>query len=240
MIGKQHHVTRFGDSRQMQLLRIAVHTHLDTTCIYPSTTIITRTQILKIADDIIAQIILQMLGTAWITRLSTCPDAIKDLGSILQIKAEPLEMVIPVGVFDDHLHLRIHSFRRTYHQIPCSIIHQLQTILRPGLITFGFNLNRTLTTGEEKVVEQELIEMPRCRLGNLLYHLPMFRIRVAERLKLIALVNGKSNTTCHLDALFQEELLGFLKRCIIYNQHVTMCLQIDLIHIQLAGDGCPR
>ena len=113
MIGKEHHVPRLGDGCQMQLFRIAVHTHLDTACIHPTAAVITRTQILEIADDIITQIVLQMLGTGWIARLRTRPDTIEKFWSVLQVKTQSLEMVIPVGILDDNLHLRVYSLRRT-------------------------------------------------------------------------------------------------------------------------------
>ena len=119
------------------------------------------------------------------------------------------------------------------------IIHQLQTIRRPTQIPFRCYLHSTLTTREEEIVEQELIEMLCCRLGNLLHHLPMLRVRVAERLKLIALVDSEGDTASHLDALFLEELLRLLNRGIIHNMQVTMRLQVDLIHIQLTGDRGP-
>ena len=82
--------------------------------------------------------------------------------------------------------------------------------------------------------------MLRSRLGNLLHHFPMLWVRIAEGLKLIALVDGEGDTTCHFNALFLEEFLRLLDGGIIHNQHVTMRLQIDLIHIQLTGNRCPR
>ena len=240
MVGKEHHVASLGDSRQVQLLRIAVHTHLDTSGIHPATSVIAWTQVLEVADDVVAQIVLQMLGTAWIARLRTSPDAIKELRTILQVKAKSLKMIIPVGVLDDDFHLGVHCLCRTNHQVLRRIVHQLQAIGGPCPITFGSHLYRTLTTGEEKVVEQELIEMTGSGLSDLLHHLAMLRVRVAEGLKLVALIDGKGDATCHLETLFQEELLGFLNRFIIYNQQIAMRLQVDLIDIQLAGDDCPR
>ena len=75
--------------------------------------------------------------------------------------------------------------------------------------------------------------MPGCGLSYLLHHFPMLWVRVAEGLKLIALIDGKGDTTSNFNTLFLEELLSFLNRGIIHNQHVAMCLQVDLIHIQL-------
>ena len=113
MIGKEHHISRLGNSCQMQLFRIAVHTHLDTASIHPAASIIARTQIFEIADDIVTQVVLQMLGTGRISCLSTRPDAIEEFRTVFQVKAKSLEMIIPVGIFDDDFHLRIHCLRRT-------------------------------------------------------------------------------------------------------------------------------
>ena len=82
--------------------------------------------------------------------------------------------------------------------------------------------------------------MSRGYLGYLLHHLPMLGVRIAEGLKIIALVDGKGDATSHFEALFREEFLRLLDRRIVHNQQVAMRLQIDLVHIQLTGDGRPR
>ena len=61
-------------------------------------------------------------------------------------------------------------------------------------------------------------------LSYLLHHFPMLRVGVAEGLKFIALIDGKSDTTSHLDALFHKELLRLLYRRIIHNQQIAMRL----------------
>ena len=148
-------------------------------------------------------------------------------------------MIIPVRIFDDDLHLRIDGLCRTYHQILGCIVHQGEPIFCPRLLSFGCNLHRTLAAGEEEIVEQKLVEMACSHLCNVLYCLAMLGIRVAEGLKLIGLVDGVGDTACHLNALFLEKLLGLLQCSVIDNQQVTMGLEIDLVNIQLTGDGGP-
>ena len=76
-------------------------------------------------------------------------------------------------------------------------------------------------------------------LCNVLYCLAMLRIRVAEGLKFVGLVDGVGDTACHLNALFLEKLLGLLQCGVIDNQQVTMGLEIDLVNIELTRDGSP-
>ena len=67
----------------------------------------------------------------------------------------------------------------------------------------------------------------------------MLRVRITKGFKFIALIDGKGDTTSHLDALFLEELLCLLDCRIIHDQQVAMRFQKDFVHIQLIGDGCP-
>ena len=180
-----------------------------------------------------------MLVTRGVTGFGTCPHTIEDERTILQVEAQASEMVIPVRIFNNNLHLRIHRLCWAYHQVTPSLIHQLQAVFSPSHIAFSCNFYWTLATGKEEIIEQELIKMLGRMLGNVLYNLPVFWVRIAESLKVIALINGISNTTCHFQSLLEEEVLRFFKCCVIYNQQVAMCLQINLIHIQLVRDGLP-
>ena len=76
-------------------------------------------------------------------------------------------------------------------------------------------------------------------LGNVLHNLPVLRVRIAERLEVIALIDGIGDTASHLQSLLEEEVLGFLQGSVIHNQQVAVCLQIDFVHIQLTGYGFP-
>ena len=57
--------------------------------------------------------------------------------------------------------------------------------------------------------------------------------------EIVRFADGVGDAAGDLDALLLEELLGFLERGVIHQQHVTMGFQVDLVHIQLAGDGLP-
>ena len=165
-----------------------------------------------------------MLVTTWVTCFSASPHTIEDERTILQVEAQASEMVIPIRIFNNNLHLGIHRLCRTYHQVTPSLVHELQAVFSPSHIAFSCNFYWTLATGKEEIIEQELVEMLGRMLGNILHDLPVLRVRIAESLKIIALINGIGNTTSHFQSLFQEEVLCFLNGSIIHNQQVAMCL----------------
>ena len=46
----------------MELFGIAIHAHVDATCINPTATILARGDVVEIAHDVVAQIVLQVLS----------------------------------------------------------------------------------------------------------------------------------------------------------------------------------
>ena len=88
-------------------------------------------------------------------------------------------MVVPVGILDDDLHFRVHSLCRLHDELTPCIGHQSQTIVSPALITLCGNLFVILQVDEEKVIEDEVIEMLRCEFGDLPYLLPFYRTGIA-------------------------------------------------------------
>ena len=81
--------------------------------------------------------------------------------------------------------------------------------------------------------------MPGRRLGDLLHPGPVLRVRIAEGFEVVRLADGVRDAAGDLKALLLEELLGLVERGVIHQQHVAVGLQVDLVHVQLAGDGLP-
>ena len=52
----------FGEHRQVELLGIAVHAHVDAACIDPSAAVLARGNVVEVAHDVIAEVVLQVLG----------------------------------------------------------------------------------------------------------------------------------------------------------------------------------
>ena len=73
-----------------------------------------------------------MLVAAYgVTGLGTCIDAVKMLGTEIQVKSQCGEVVIPVGVFDYHLNVLVDLFGRTQDHVQGGVIHQFQTVIGP-------------------------------------------------------------------------------------------------------------
>ena len=180
-----------------------------------------------------------MLVARRVTGFRTGPHAVKDLWAVLQVEAKTLEMVVPVRILDDDLDLWIDGLRRTDDQVPARFVHEFQAILRPAPVTFRGDFDILLATGEEKVVQEELVEVSGRVLGNLLDHRPVLGIGVTEGFEIVRLIDGVSDTARHLKALGQEELLGLLQGGVVNQQEVAVGFKVDLVHVQLAGNGLP-
>ena len=159
-----------------------------------------------------------MLVAGRVPCFGTRPDTVKELGTFLQIKAQTLEMVVPVGILDDYLYTRIHLLGRFQHKGAPGFSHQLQTVFRPALRTFGFYLYVRLATGEEKVIQNKLVKVL-CRMFcNLSHHLTMLGIGIAERLETVRLVDGVGNSSGSLYSPVMEKFLSLLQGGVIHNQ----------------------
>ena len=180
-----------------------------------------------------------MLVAGWIPGLSSCPYSVKDLRAVLQVEAKALEIVIPVGVLDDDFHLGIGCLCGAYNQVAPGLVHQFKPVLSPASVPLCLDFDVFLAAGEEEVVQQEFVKMARSVLRHLLHPGPVLGIGVAECLKVIGLAYGIGDAACHFNALLLKESFGFIKRGVIHQQHVAVSLKIDLVHIQLAGDGFP-
>ena len=233
VIGKENNLGSLGKHGQMKLFGIPVHTHVQSTYIDPSPTVITRTQVIEITDNIITQIVLQMLITCRVPCFSTGPDTVKELGTFLQIKSQTLKVIIPVGIFDNHLYLRIHFLGRFQHEVTTGLGHQLQAVVRPALHSFCLYFYVGLAAGEEEIIQNKLIKLFRRGFRNLLHHLAVFGIGIAECLETVCLVDGIGNTSSCLYTPVMKEFLCLLQSGILHNQQVPVCFQINLVHFQL-------
>ncbi len=89
-----------------------------------------------------------------------------------------MEMIIPVGVFDDHFHLRVDSLCRIHHQFTSSLRHEFEPVFRPTLITLRRYLIIIFQVDEEEVIQNEIVEKPGGKYSDTLYLLPFLLARV--------------------------------------------------------------
>ena len=180
-----------------------------------------------------------MLVARRVTGFRAGPHAVEDLGAPFEVEAEALEIVIPVRVLDDALDLRVDGLRGADDQVAAGLVHPLQAVRGPAPVPLGGNLHVLLAAGEEEVVQEQLVEVAGRRLGHLLHPFPVFRVRIAEGFEVVRLADGVRDAAGDLEALLLEELLGLLERGVVDQEHVAVRLQVDLVHVQLAGDGLP-
>ena len=83
-----------------------------------------------------------------------------------------MEVVVPVGVLDDDLHLGVHFLGGIDHKFAACISHEAQTVFCPALaaLLLGGYLVVVLQVDEEEVVEDEVVE-ELCRVLSHLFHL---------------------------------------------------------------------
>jgi hypothetical protein len=120
--------------------------------------------------NLVALVLLQMLIVNHrIASLRAGVDAVEDLRLLVQIVAVGLEVLVPVGELDDHLHLGIDGPRRAHHQVARHLVHQPQPEGGPTGIALGGDVGVRLGVVKEEIVEDDLVEVPRRHFGDVLH-----------------------------------------------------------------------
>ena len=236
---EEHHVARFGDGREEELFGIAVHAHIDAAGVHPAAPVAPSGDVLEIAHDVVAEVVLQMLVAARVAGFRAGPDPVEDLRPAFQVEPQPLEMVIPVGVLDDDLDLGVDGLRGAHDEVAPGFVHQLQAVLRPAAVALRGDFHVLLAAGEEEIVQEELVKVLRGVFRDALDPGAVFRIGVAESFEVVGLVDGIGDARGDLQALFEEEGLRLFEGGVIHELHVAVGLEVDLVHVQLVGDGFP-
>ena len=174
-----------------------------------------------------------LIASYGITSLGAGIYAVKYLRAILKIETQGGEVVVPVGVLDNHLHVGIHLLCGLEDYILCRLVHQLKTILGPGPIAFGLDAEVALTVGEEEVVQYNLVKEACREFYDLLCEGTLFGVGVAEGFERVALVDGVGDAAGDLYALILEELDDLLHLVLFDDEQVAMGLQVDFIDLYL-------
>ena len=229
---------RLGEQRQPQLLLEPVG-QVHPALIHPAAAVAAGLQVLEVADDGEAVVLLQVLVPAGIAGFRARVDPVEDAGLGFQVEAEALEVVVPVGVLDDDFHLRVDGFGWPEHERARGFVHLRQAELGPRALALGGDVGVGLAVGEEEVVQDELVEIAGRELHDLLHQGPVFRIGVAEGLELIALADGGGDAASHLEPFRGEELLRLVEGGLIHDHRVAVRFQIDLVDLHVPGHGGP-
>ena len=157
---------------------------------------------------------------------------------VFQVVARVLIVLVPVGILDDHLQPRVDFLARA-DQVSRYFRHQVQPEPSPALVSLGRDVGVGLAAGEEEIVDDDFIEVARGIFDNLPELLAVFGIGVDEGLEAVSLVDHRGDAAGRLDALALEETLGCVERCLVGYDSVAMGFEVDLVHLQPAGDGGP-
>ena len=149
-------------------------------------------------------------------------------------------MLVPVRIFDDHLGARIHRLGGSDDQLAPRVFHQLEPELRPAARALGGDVGIRLRGDEEKIVEDDLVEVPRGQLGDLLHEGPVRRIRIAEGAEVeFGRRAGEGDAAGDAHAVIEEEFFHVLDQGLIRQVTVAMGFDVDLVDLELAADPCP-
>src|ERR1019366_2121983 len=124
----------------------------------PAAAHVPRGDVLEIADDRVALVLLEVLvGLDGITGFGSGIDGVENPGLLVEVIAVALEVLIPVGKLDDDLDLGVDGAGRSYDQVAGRVVHGLYAEVRPVLIALGGDVGGSLGVGEKEVVEDDFI-----------------------------------------------------------------------------------
>ncbi len=109
---------------------------------------------------------------------------------LIEIVAEPLEVLVPVGVLDHHPHVGMGGAGRPKHQCAGHFAHFVQPVLRPAASALRRNVRIALGRVEEEIVEDDLIEVARGHLDGPLAFRAVLGILIVEGAELAAMAAG--------------------------------------------------
>ena len=102
--------------------------------------------------------------------------------------------------------------------------------MRPTLPGLSGNVRIVLRHVKEKVVENDLVEVPRGQFRNILYICALFRIGVRESLELPRVLRGMGDSASDLHAAIEKELLNAFDQLLIDDAAAPIGLDINLIN----------
>ena len=149
-------------------------------------------------------------------------------------------MLVPVRVFDDHLDLGIHGLGGADDEVPADIVHQREAEIRPAPVALCRDVGVPFRGDEGEVVEDELVEMTRGQLGDVLREGPVLGIGVAKGAPDgVAGLVGVRDPARDPDAVIYEKPLHRLDQSLVGDVPVAMRFDIDLVDLHLAADARP-
>ena len=177
----------------------------------------------------------QLVGDHRVARFGAGVDRIEHVRFIGEIVAEPVEMLVPIGIFDDDLGARILLFRRAKHEVARRLAHLRQPVIGPAAIALGRDVGVGLHRVEEEVVEDHLVEMARDQPHRAFAFGAVGGVLVIEGAELSAgpAARGERDPARGLDALRLELALDGIQLGIGRELPAAVSLDIDLVELEL-------
>ncbi len=177
----------------------------------------------------------QLVGDHRIARFGAGVDRIEHVGFVGEVVAEPVKMLVPIGVFDDDLDTRIFLVRRAEHEVARSLAHFPHAIVGPAAIALGRDVGVGLHRVEEEVVEDHLVEMARDQAHRAFAFGAVGRVLIVERAELPAgpAARRERDPARGLDALRLELALDGLELGVGGELAAAISLDIDLVELEL-------
>ena len=156
-----------------------------------------------------------------------------------EVVAEPVEVLVPVRIFDDHPDAGILLLRGAEHQVARRLAHFGQAVLRPAAVALGGDVGVALHRVEEKVVEDHLVEMARGEARGALALGAVGGVLIVEGAELSArpAAGGERDPTRRLDALRLKLALDGFELGVGREETVAVGLDVDLVELELRGDA---
>src|SRR6185437_5224996 len=152
--------------------------------------------------------------------------------------AEPLEMLVPVRVLDDHLDVRVGAARRPKDEVLCHLPHLAQPVLGPALRAFGADIGVATRVVEREVIEDHGVEVARRLTDGAPRRGDVLRVLVIEGAKRPSLIRGgQRDAAIDRDAVRAKETRDPIERRRIGEEAAAVVLEVHLVEVDLAPDA---
>ena len=185
--------------------------------------------VLQVAHEAVALVLLQVLfGVNRIAGLDAGINGVEDLRLDLQVVAQPLVVLVPIGILDDQPELGVDRLARLDQLVDGGMVQGLEAVLRPALGPLGGDVRGVLRRREKPVVEDQLVEMAGGGHGDALH---------AVEIALIGIGPAGDRGGRDENAVVDKELLHRVERRLADLLAVGGEFEIDLVELDLMGHG---
>src|SRR6185369_8427762 len=161
-------------------------------------------------------------------------DGVEELRLLGEVVPESVEMLVPVGIFDDDADAWVLLPCRAEHEVPARLAHPVDAIVGPAAIAPGGDVGVGLRGVEEEVVEDHFVEVACDQPDSALAFGAVGWVLIIEGTELPARAARRERDPARgLDASRLELAFDRLELCVSRNLPVAVGLDIDLVEMEL-------